>query len=173
MIRSIYSVTFLVLLYSTVTVDKASTIVHHNEFYQGCVPHHLHLVHIRDRHLAMADLAAPGHVVEEKLVSHLLKLISDMLGAERKEFNDIIKTERDHATEKLLIITNNYNSRLGTFEAAINKLLENQAEMVSRIKTLEYEITNTNARLEIARDTLEEALGNCSLKSETKTLYLE
>ena len=58
---SIQSVTVLILLYSAVTLDKASTIVHHSNYNRGGVAHHLLLVQDQDQPLAMADPVTPQH----------------------------------------------------------------------------------------------------------------
>ena len=47
------------------------------------------------------------------------------------------------------------------------KLVDNQTELVAKVKTLEYEIKDTNTQLVSARDTLEEVLADYNLKSDT------
>ena len=122
MINSIHSVTILILLCSTVTL------VHNIEYNQGRVAHHHQLVHGRDedRPLAMADHAAAAPRPDDGgSAVHLLNYFSDMLGSEREYIRDMTKTERDHTTKKLSIITHNYNSRLKTFDDAMEKLVDN------------------------------------------------
>ena len=68
--------------------------------------------------------------------AQLLNCFSDMLGSERKYNREMTKTERDHTTQKLAIITQDYNSRLNTSDNAIKKLIDNQVEMLEKSKLL-------------------------------------
>ena len=120
-----------------------------------------------DHHHLSRVMAEPGIPLSgEDLVTLLFKHTNEALGSERKYVNEVIKTERDHTTEKLSIFAASYNQRCNNLYDSIEKIAANQSMILKKMGILEHKM-NTSV------DILEEAIASVNLKAHTCSLYQE